>query len=54
MLGRNSDVELRWAWNGHEKSDFNEFSLWAQNLLEMVKNPIQAFESLNSDVRGRS
>ena len=40
--------------NGREKSDFKEFSFWAHELLRNGKNTIQAFESLNSDVRARS
>ena len=53
-LGRYYDVGLRWAWNRHEKSDFKEFSFWAHELLKNGKNPIQAFETLNSNVRDRS
>ena len=53
-LGRNYDVGTRWAWNRNEKSDFKEFSFWPHEPLRNGKKPIQAFESLNSEVRTRS
>ena len=34
--------------------DFNEFRFWAYEPLKNGKKPIQAFESLNFDVRARS
>ena len=40
--------------NRHKKSDYKEFSLWAHEPLINGKKPIQAFESLNYEVRARS
>ena len=47
-------VGPRWATNGREKSNINEFSFSAHEPLRNGKKTIQAFESLNSDARDRS
>ena len=41
---RNYDFVPRWASNGREKSDFNEFSFWAHESLRNGKKKIQAFD----------
>ena len=54
VLGRKDDGGPRWAWNRYEKKEFQRIQLLSSRPLRNGKKPIQAFESLNSEVRARS